>query len=156
MVHGQDGQREFERQGGSEVWQHQQSRFRSSSMQNLTVAFDDTVNPKNSEQISVYNVGKQQVVRSSVWGRIGHGARVTTTVLQPIASTVQSCKAGTASVQKTVPGPALAGAIMTDNEAVSSDSVMQRYVTVYFTNVPNMVPYFYVKEAFEVCAWYTG
>jgi RNA recognition motif-containing protein len=37
------------------------------------------------------------------------------------------------------------------NATHSIGSNIKRYVTFYFTNVPDMVPYFIVKEGFEVC-----
>jgi len=37
------------------------------------------------------------------------------------------------------------------NATPPTDSVEKRYVTFYFTNVPDMVPYYIVKESFEVC-----
>jgi len=46
VVRGQDRQREFKRQGGTTGLQHQQSRFRSSSRQNLSVVFDESEYPK--------------------------------------------------------------------------------------------------------------
>lgn len=60
------------------------------------------------------------------------------------AASRQPKKAGTAQ-------PAMSGAIMLQKENVSTGSEIRRYVTFYFTNMPDMVPYFYVKEGFEVC-----
>jgi len=35
--------------------------------------------------------------------------------------------------------------------AVITASSLRRYVNFYFTNVPDMIPYYYVKEGLEVC-----
>lgn len=45
----------------------------------------------------------------------------------------------------------LAGSFSGSNKVAPSSSISQWYVTYYFTNVPDMIPCFCVKEAFEVC-----
>jgi len=48
-----------------------------------------------------------------------------------------------------------AGGTSKQNTITEGDVIMgsdlKRYVTFYFTNVPNMLPYHYAKEGFEVC-----
>jgi len=66
---------------------------------------------------------------------------------------VQRGSAGAVHVQKQTTGAIVL--IRADNNATSvhhsNGFEFRRYVTFYFTNVPDMVPYFCVREGFEVC-----
>jgi len=37
------------------------------------------------------------------------------------------------------------------SNAIMEGSKLRQFATFYFTNVPNLIPYFYLKKSFEVC-----
>jgi len=73
---------------------------------------------------------KYQASRSTVWDRI----EFPQVSHQKRSDEFQEAKAGTITWQ---------------NATYPTGSVIKRYVTFYFTNVPDMVPYYIVKESFE-------
>jgi len=129
VVRGQDRQRVFEQQGGSLAGQERWSRFRSSLRFDHNAEYGNLVNPRQ------HDGGKARfnhVDRTSVWERLEFPS--ITYQKQPEAD--QARNAGAASLH---------------NADTSNFSEYQRYVTFYFTNMPDLVPYFVVKETFEVC-----
>lgn len=129
VVRGQDMQRVFEQQGGSLVGQKRRSRFRSSSRFDHNTEYGDLVNPRQRDGGQArFN----HADRNSVWERLEFPS--VTYQKQPEAD--QARNAGAASLH---------------NADTSNFSEYQWYVTFYFTNVPDLVSYFVVKETFEVC-----
>lgn len=129
VIRGQDMQRVFEQQGGSLAGQERRSRFRSSSRFDPNAEYGDLVNPR---QCNGGQARFNHADRISVWER-----------LEFPSVTYQK--------QPEVDQARIAGATSLHNADTSNFSEYQRYVTFCFTNVPNLVPYFVVKENFEVC-----
>jgi len=128
VVRGQDKQRDFERQGGYLEGHYQQSRSRAPSPHNGKAFYGNPVNPNYQDE------------RGTVWERL----EFPYDPQQKQTDFLQTSLAGatiTGAVQNAskLTGPAIKGTTSVKNAISGSEN--KRYVTFYFTNVPDMVPY---------------